>query len=58
MLEVLAPWLPMKMAPKPRVAAGTGVVVGADARTNDISIVLSLIAANVLFGLKAGNVVA
>src|SRR5204863_333434 len=55
MLEVLATWLLMKIAPKPRVPARAGLVPVALGRTNDWSIVLSLNIANVLFGLKALN---
>ena len=45
----------MKIAPKPRVAAGTGVLVLDVGRLNDRLIVFSLAVANVLGGLKAGN---
>ena len=53
MLVVLGTWTLRKMAPKPRLAAGAGVVAGSLANTKLKSMVLSLNMANVLVGLKA-----
>src|SRR4051794_19870140 len=55
MLDVLAISELMKIAPKARVAAGTGVEVAADGSVNDRSIELSLNIANVFIGLNAGK---
>ena len=55
MLAVPAMRTLRKTAPKPRVATGTGVAVGALAKTKLRPMVLSLNMAKVLVGLKAGN---
>src|SRR6516162_9880791 len=57
-MDEAEPWALMKIAPKPLVAAGTGVPVAEVARLNDMSIVFELTMANVFLGENAGNVVA